>query len=263
MKNTMKQKMQSGNVVIGAQLRFGSSAIAEMFGHAGFDFLVLDSEHAPQTPVGIQHQIQAIACTAATPIVRVPKNDPELMRPYLDMGAGGMLVPFILGREGAQLGARSLRYPPTGTRGFGPSRAWRYGLEPDYYKHADDGMLFIPIIEDAEAVRNIDEILAVEGVDTFIIGPADLSFSLGIPMQFEHPKFIDAIRTITRAGLRSGKPLGTSVYGGDIYDVQTCQRLIDQGYTVLLVGGDEWMLADALRKVEPVLQTSRGHANGH
>lgn len=254
MKNLVKEKMRAGKVVMGAQLRFGSPAIAEMFGHAGFDFLVLDSEHAPQTPVGIQQQIQAIAGTAATPIVRVPKNDPELMRPYLDMGAAGMLVPFIVGQEGAQLGARSLRFPPKGTRGFGPSRAWRYGLDPDYYKHADDDMLFIPIIEDAEAVRNIDEILAVDGVDTFIIGPADLSFSLGIPMQFEHPKFLDAIRTITQAGLRSGKPMGTSVYGGDIYDAQAYQRFVDAGYTMLLIGGDEWMFADALRRLQPCFQ---------
>lgn len=253
MKNLVREKMRAGKVVIGAQLRFGSPAIAEMFGYAGFDFLVVDSEHAPQTPVGIQQQIQAAAGTPATPIVRVPKNDPDLMRPYLDMGAGGILAPFIMGREDASLGARALRYPPVGTRGFGPARAWRYGLDPEYYKRADDEMLFIPIIEDAAAVRNIDEILAVEGVDTFIIGPADLSFSLGVPMQFEHPRFLDAIRTITAAGLSSGKPLGTAVYGCDMYDAQSYQRFIDQGYTVLLIGGDEWMLADALRRLAPCI----------
>ena len=84
MKNRMKERLAAGEVVIGAQLRFGSSAIAELFGHAGFDYIVLDSEHAPQTPVGIQHQIQALAATQATPIVRLLKNDPESMRETLD-----------------------------------------------------------------------------------------------------------------------------------------------------------------------------------
>lgn len=254
MKNTVKEKIRAGSVVVGAQLRFGSPAIAEMFGHAGFDFLVVDSEHAPQTAVGIQHQLQAIASTPATSIVRVTKNDPDLMRPYLDMGAGGILAPFIRGRDDAALGARALRYPPQGTRGFGPARAWRYGFDSEYFKHADEHMLFIPIIEDVDAVRNIDEILAVDGVDTFIIGPADLSFSLGVPMQFEHPKFVDAIDTITRAGLRSGKPMGTSVYGGDVFDAHTFRKFVDQGYTVLLIGGDEWLLADALRRLEPCVR---------
>ena len=249
MKNLMKEKMLGGKVVVGAQLRFGSPTIAEMFGHAGFDFLVFDSEHAPQTPVGIQQQMQAISGTPATPIVRIPKNDPDLMRPYLDMGAGGMLVPFILNADDARLGARALRYPPVGTRGFGPARASRYGLDTDYYKTANENMVYLPIIEDMEAVHNIDAILAVEGVDSFIIGPVDLSFSLGIPMQFEHPKFVDAIRAITKAGLASGKPLGTSIYGGDMYNPQTYRKFIDQGYTLLLIGGDEWMLADALRKM--------------
>ncbi len=120
MKNLMKEKLVTGKVVVGAQLRFGSPAIAELFGHAGFDYIVFDSEHAPQTPVGIQQQMQALAATPATPIVRMPKNDPDLMRPYLDMGAGGVLVPFINTAEEARLGARALRYPPVGTRGYGP-----------------------------------------------------------------------------------------------------------------------------------------------
>jgi len=257
MKNLMKEKLNAGKVVLGAQLRFGSPAIAELFGLAGFDYIVFDSEHAPQTPVGIQQQMQALAATPATPIVRIVKNDPDLMRTYLDMGAGGMLVPFILTAADARLGARALRYPPVGTRGFGPARASRYGLDTDYYKTANDNMVFLPIIEDAEAVRNMDAILAEEGVDSFIIGPVDLSFSLGIPMQFEHPKFLDAIRAITKAGLASGKPLGTSIYGGDMYNPDTYKRFIDQGYTLLLVGGDEWMLNDACRRMGDCIGTLR------
>ncbi len=94
MANRIKEKLTSGEVVFGAQLRFGSPAIAELFGHAGFDYVVFDTEHAPQTPMGVQQQIQALGATPATPIVRMLKNDPDLMRPYLDMGAVGEPVPL-------------------------------------------------------------------------------------------------------------------------------------------------------------------------
>jgi 4-hydroxy-2-oxoheptanedioate aldolase len=249
MKNLMKEKMAAGKVVVGAQLRFGSTAIAELFGHAGFDYVVFDSEHGPQTPVGIQQQMQALAATSATPIVRILKNDPDLMRPYLDMGVGGVLVPFVNTAEEARLGARALRYPPTGTRGYGPSRAAQYGFDANYYTHADENMIYLPIIEDVEAVRNIEAILAVEGVDSFILGPVDLSFSLGVPMQFEHPRFLDAVQKVIQAGQASGKPLGTAIYGGDMFSPETYEHFLNQGFTLFLVGGDEWMLQASCRRL--------------
>jgi 2-keto-3-deoxy-L-rhamnonate aldolase RhmA len=244
----MKEQLAAGKVVIGAQLRFGSPAIAELFGHAGFDYIVLDAEHAPQTSVGIQHQIQALAATQATPIVRLLKNDPESMRPYLDMGTGGVLVPFVTTGEEARLGARALRYPPVGTRGWGPSRAAKYGFDPYDFATANKNMIYVPVIEDERAVRNIDEILAVEGVDSFLIGPVDLSISLGVPMQYKHRKYRDAIRTVIKAGQVSGKPLGTAVYP-DMFNADTYRQFVDQGFTLLMVGGDEWMLTYACRKV--------------
>jgi 2-keto-3-deoxy-L-rhamnonate aldolase RhmA len=249
MTNRMKEMLLAGRTVLGAQLRFGSPAIAELFGHAGFDYIVLDSEHAPQTPTGIQAQIQALAATPATPIVRLPKNDPDLVRPFLDMGAAGTLVPFICSAEDARLGARALRYPPEGTRGYGPSRASRYGFDTGYFGSANSQMVFLPIIEDERAVRNIDEILAVPGVDSFIIGPVDLSISLGVPMQYDAPRFRDAVRTIVKAGRAVRKPLGTSVYGGDMFQADTYRRLADEGFTLLLVGGDEWMLQASCKRL--------------
>ncbi|NQU11516.1 hypothetical protein HQ590_12040 [bacterium] len=258
MKNRMKEQLLAGKVVLGAQLRFGSAAIAELFGYAGFDYVVFDSEHAPQTPVGIQQQIQALAATPATPVVRLLKNDPDSMRTYLDMGALGMLVPFVNTPEEARLGARALRYPPVGTRGYGPARASKYGFDPDYYQTANENMVYLPIIEDAQAVRNIDALLAVDGVDSFIIGPVDLSISLGLPMQFDHPKFQEAIRTIIKAGQASRKPLGTAIYGGDMFNPDTYKRFVDQGFTLLLIGGDEWMLQASCRKLIECVAAVRG-----
>lgn len=260
MRNTMKKKLLAGEIVVGTQLRFGSSAIAELFGHAGFDFLVFDSEHAPQTPVGLQHQIQAALATPAIPFVRLVRNDPILMRPYLDAGALGIVAPFVTTAEEAREGADGLRYPPRGTRGYGPAGASKYGLDTDYFETADEDMFYLPIIEDAEAVRNIDEIFAVEDLDSVLIGPADLSISLGVPMQFDHPSFKDAVDTVAKAGRTAGKPLGTAVYGGDILNPDTYTRFVDQGFTLFLAGGDEWMLQAACQRLMDCLKEVNARA---
>lgn len=249
MKNCLKKLLDRGDVIVGAQLRFGSPAIAELFGHAGFDFVVFDAEHAPQSATGIQQQIQAAAGTATTPVVRVPVNDPDLMRVYLDMGASTILAPFVNTEEQARNGAEAMRYPPVGTRGYGPSRAARYGLDPDYYENANQNMVYLPIIEDVEAVANIDAILAVEGVDSIVVGPADLSISMGVPMNFGHTDFKKAIRKIADAAERAGKPAGTTVYDGDLHETATYKHFVDQGFRLLLIGGDEWMLASSSKRV--------------
>ena len=158
------------------------------------------------------------------------------------------------------MGARSLRYPPEGTRGYGPSRASRYGFDADYFRTANADMVFLPIIEDERAVRNIEEILAAPGVDSFIIGPVDLSISLGVPMQYDSPRFRDAVAAIVKAGRAACKPLGTSVYGGDMNEPDTYKALRDQGYTLILVGGDEWMLSAGCRRLLAAVDTARKHA---
>ncbi len=260
MENRLKTLLRQGKVTVGAQLRFGSPAIAELFGHAGFDFLVLDSEHAPQTTVGIQSQLQAIGCTKATGIVRILQNDPNLMRPYLDMGAQGFVVPFVTTGEEARLGVSAIKYPPVGIRGWGPARASQYGYIPNagYQAEANDSLVFLPIIEDKRAVQNIEQILSTDGLDSFIIGPVDLSFSLGAPFDFECAKFKEAIKTVEKAARAAKKPLGTSIYGGDMFNTDTYKRFVDRGYTLLLIGGDEWMLNSDCRKVLDCIAPTRG-----
>jgi len=122
-------------------------------------------------------------------------------------------------------------------------------MDKDYFKTANEQMVFLPIIEDVRAVKNIEELLAVPGVDSFIIGPVDLSISLGVPMQFDHARFKDTIRTIIKAGQAARKPLGTAIYGGDMFEADTYKTFMDQGFTLLLVGGDEWMLQASCRRL--------------
>jgi 4-hydroxy-2-oxoheptanedioate aldolase len=246
--NRLKDLLETDKAAIGIQLRFGVAAIAELAGLAGFDWILLDSEHAPQTPTGIQAQLQAIGCTPATPIVRLGKNDPALIRLYLDMGAAGVAVPFINTAAEARMGADACRYPPQGTRGWGPHRAAAYGLQAeDYTAHSNENVLYFPIIETAEAVENIEAILAVDGVDSCIVGPVDLCYALGIPFQFEHPDYLQALDRVRRAADKAGKPAGLPLLGR-MDDSENVRRQVDQGARLLLVGGDEPLLAAAFRQ---------------
>ena len=147
MQNSLKDRLANGQVVLGAQLRFGSPAIAELFGHAGFDFLVIDCEHAAQDPPGIQAQLQAISGTPATALVRVGQPDPNLIRLFLDIGAAGIVAPMISNAEQADAMVKACRYSPVGTRSAGASRAARYGFDGTYFATSNDNVLFIPIIE--------------------------------------------------------------------------------------------------------------------
>ena len=247
MNSRIRNLLEADKPAFGIQLRFGSPAIAELAGLAGFDWILIDTEHAPQTPVTVQAQIQAAGCTPATPIVRITRTDPDLIKLYLDMGAMGIVVPFVNTPEEAKLGAEACRYPPRGTRGWGPHRAAGYGLfEEDYTARIDDVVVYLPIIESAEAVDNIDAIMDVEGVDGCIVGPVDLCISLGVPFRFDHPKYLDALRRVREAGQRTGKPVGHPLLGSTD-DEENVRRQVAEGVRLLLIGGDETVMQDGLR----------------
>lgn len=253
----LKNLLDTDKPAFGIQLRFGSPAIAELAGLAGFDWLLIDTEHAPQTPVAVQGQIQAACCTPATPIVRITRTDPDLIKLYLDMGALGIVVPFVNTPEEAKLGADACRYPPRGTRGWGPHRAAGYGLfEEEYAAEIDDVVMYVPIIESDESVGNIDGIMAVEGVDGCIVGPVDLCISLGVPFQFDHPKYLDALRRVREAGKRTGKPVGHPLLGS-MNDEENVLRQVEEGVRLLLVGGDEPVLKDGFLKAIEELEFLR------
>lgn len=248
MRSRLRDLLNEGKPAVGAQLRFGSPAVAELAGLAGFDWILIDTEHAPQTPVTVQAQVQAACCTPATPVVRITRTDPDLIKLYLDMGAMGIVVPFVNTPEEAKTGADACRYPPRGTRGWGPHRAAGYGLfEEEYTAGIDDAVVYLPIIESAEAVDRIDAIMAVEGVDGCIVGPVDLCISLGVPFRFDHPKYLDALSRVREAGQRAGKPVGHPLLG-PVDDEENVRRQVEEGVRLLLVGGDEPVLKDGFRR---------------
>jgi len=245
----LREKLGAGEPAMGAQLRFGSPAIAELFGLVGFDWIVIDAEHAPQTPVGIQTQLQAAEHTGTTCIVRPCRNDPDLIRLYLDMGATGVLVPFVETAADAEAGAKACRYPPSGTRGWGPHRAHDYGLHSaEYTARSNDEVLYIPIIETATAIANIEAMMQVEGVDACMIGPVDLSISLGVPFDYEAPVFRAAVDTVLRACERASKPAGIPAIGGDT-PLETLRKNIDRGFRLVLAALDESLVADSAGQI--------------
>ena len=252
MQSRLKQLLTAGKPAIGTQLRFGSPAIAELYGHGGFDWLVIDTEHAPQSPESIMAQLMAIGNTPATPVVRVAKIDPEQILLALDMGAMGIIAAFVETAEQAQVGARACRYPPEGTRGYGRFRAAAYGFNAtEYRERINDHVVFIPIIESARGVENIDAILAVDGVDSYVLGPADLSMSLGAPLDFTSQAYLDAVQKVKDAALRAGKPPGTAVQGS-YHETGTLRAAIEAGEKAILVGGDQWHLGAVCERVREI-----------
>ena len=154
--------------------------------------------------------------TGAVVLARPTRLDPDLIRLYLDLGSPGVVCPFIETGEQAQLLVDACRYPPAGVRGYGPRRAHGYGFDAlEYFELANDSMVCIPIIESERAVRNINEIVAVDGIDGVSIGPMDLSISLGVFRQFEHPRYVQAVEAIRAACTLHGKAMGTGCYSLD------------------------------------------------
>ncbi|MFB9998809.1 4-hydroxy-2-oxo-heptane-1,7-dioate aldolase [Providencia rustigianii] len=210
LENKFKKALKSGKPQIGLWLGLCSPYSAELVAGAGFDWLLIDGEHAPNNVQTTLAQLQAIAPYPSQPVVRPPWNDPVIVKQLLDIGAQTLLLPMVQNAEQAELAVRSTRYPPAGIRGVGSAlaRASRWNRIPDYLKRANDEMCVIVQVETREAIKNLPEILKVEGVDGVFIGPADLSADMGFSGNPNHPEvkavIEDAIKQIRKAGLAPG-----------------------------------------------------------
>jgi len=232
--NRIKELLEKRQVAFGGWVSIGHPDVAEAMANAGFDHLVFDTEHAPLNVETVQVQLQAISGTDVTPIIRVAWNDIVLIKRALDIGAKGLLIPWVNTREDAERAVKSCRYPPAGLRGVGPRRASRYGLDwNEYLANANEDLLIVVQIETAEAVKNVEEILSVDGIDAFFVGPNDLSASLGFLGQWHHPEAEEATEKV----LRAGKKLGVA---GGIYAMSidhAIQRIRD-GFQLIAVAND-------------------------
>ncbi|MBP7055367.1 MAG: 2,4-dihydroxyhept-2-ene-1,7-dioic acid aldolase [Candidatus Omnitrophica bacterium] len=196
---TLKARLRSGKLTIGSWITIGNLSVAEIMARAGFDWLAIDMEHSAITLDKAQELIQVIGLCGTPALVRVGENDPVVIKRVMDAGAQGVIVPMINSARDALAAVRAVKYPPMGTRGVGLARAQGYGLGFSAYAGwVNRGSIVIAQIEHITAVDNLDEILAVDGIDAFIVGPYDLSASMGIPGKFEDLRVKNALSRIMR-----------------------------------------------------------------
>ena len=196
--------------VFGPFCKTADPGVIEVLGHAGFDFVILDMEHGPHSVETVQHLVRSAEVAGIVPIVRVPEGDPGAIAKVLDVGAAGVQVPQIAGAPDVEAALRAARFSPLGERGVCRYvRAARYSSmeKTAYFQQANEALLVIQL-EGEAALRNLEAILDVKGPDIVFVGPYDLSQSLGIPGEVEHPRVVEKTRQIVAACLRRGIAVG-------------------------------------------------------
>lgn len=208
--NPVKKALKEGKPVIGVTVTAANTDVAAALANAGFDFLWIEMEHSPLTLETVRSMILATRGLKAMPITRVPINEPWLAKRVLDIGSLGVIFPFTSTRELAEQAVKSCKYPPLGVRGFGPGMATsRWGLSgPDYVKFANENVLVVTIIEQKQAIENLDAIASTPGVDVLFIGANDLSFSLGVGGKLNDPLVEEAVAKVLAAGKKYGIAVG-------------------------------------------------------
>jgi 2-dehydro-3-deoxyglucarate aldolase len=244
-KHTLKYKLRTHTLTIGSWITIGDPSIAEIMAKSGFDWLTVDMEHSAITLHEAQQLIQVIELSGCVPLVRVGNNDPNLIKRVMDAGAHGVIVPMVNNAKDAELAVKAVKYPPIGTRGVGLARAQGYGVDFEKYKYwVERESIVIVQIEHIDAVNNIEEIILTEGVDGFIIGPYDLSGSLGIPGEFNDPKVTKSLEKVKKAAKKANIISGFHVVPPEI---DLLEAKIEEGYRFLGYSLDSLFLAEACR----------------
>ena len=205
----LRQKLGDGDSALGAWVTLNDPAVTEVMAGSGLDWVLVDTEHAPFSPESLASIVMAFEGTSAVSLVRVGWNDQVLIKTCLDVGFGGVLVPQIGSVEEAERAVAACRYPPQGTRGFGPRRASYYGRTiEDYVRTANSTILAGLQIEHIQAVNDVENILGVEGVDFAFLGPMDLSASMGLLETPDHPDVIQAMEHVIAVAVALKIPIG-------------------------------------------------------
>ncbi|MHB8528718.1 MAG: aldolase/citrate lyase family protein [Caulobacteraceae bacterium] len=242
--NPLKQALAEGRAQIGLWQALANPYTAEICAGAGFDWLLFDGEHAPNTLPTLIAQLQAVAPYPVEPVARVPIGDPVILKQYLDIGFRSLLIPMVDSGEQAERILAATRFPPRGVRGVASStsRASRFGAEADYLQKAHEDVCLIAQIETRAAVDEIEAIAAVDGVDALFIGPSDLSASLGHLGDPGHPEVRSAIAGAIGRIAAAGKPAG--IFARDIEDARTW---LAAGVLFVSVGTDVGLLSRGAR----------------
>lgn len=244
--NRLKEKLHNNELTIGSWITIGHPAIPEILASAGFEWLVIDIEHTTIDFSMVQVLITTIQSKGMAALVRVSKNEEVVIKRVLDAGADGIIVPMICTAEDAKKAIEYAKYPPVGKRGVGLARAQNYGVSFDtYQKWVDEKLVIIAQIEHIDGINNLEEIIKVSGIDGTIIGPYDLSGSLGIPGHFDDPKVISALKYFKEVCTQIHFPMGYHVISSDHIKLQ---EKIDEGYRFLAFSTDFFFMGDKVRE---------------
>lgn len=241
--NWVRQRLLAGRPAIGSFLGLGSPNVAELMARAGMDWLVIETEHNALDSAEIQHMLMALNGSDTVPIVRVPSSERVFIQRALDMGAMGIMVPSVRTADEARAIVSATRYPPDGSRTWGPLRASDYTFDnADYLRRANDNILVCLILETREAVKNLEEIASVPGVDVLSIGPWDLSIDLGLdPLNLPHPEVDQVARKALEVGRKHSVAVGFGASNPD-----ALRERQSQGFTFLAYGPDYALFASAV-----------------
>lgn len=243
---TLKSKINSGELSIGSWITLSHPAIAEIFSKAGFDWLAVDLEHSVITIKEAEELIRVISLYGITPLVRLTSNNSDQIKRVMDAGSHGVIVPMVNSAEDALAAIKAVKYPPQGYRGFGLARAQSYGHGfNDYLDWQQKNSIVIVQIEHIDAVKNLESIFSIKDVDGFIIGPYDLSGSMGIAGQFNHPDLLKVMTKIQKIGTKYNKAGGIHIVEPSPSELKL---KIEEGHKFIAYSVDIRMLDRACRE---------------
>ncbi|HWZ91741.1 MAG TPA: 2-dehydro-3-deoxyglucarate aldolase [Polyangiaceae bacterium] len=241
MPNSFRRSLRDKKRLIGCWCSLASNITTEILGYAGFDWLLIDGEHAPNDLSSFITQLQALKDSSSAPVVRPPWAEPVIIKRLLDIGFYNFLMPWIEDAEQARAAVAATRYPPQGMRGMGTGhRSNRYGYVADYFTTINDNISVMVQIESARGVERAAEIAAIEGIDGLFIGPSDLSAALGYLGQPNHPEVQRAMMRVLAAAREHDKPVGILAPLEE-----DARRYLEEGMSFVAVGGDVGLLRSA------------------
>ena len=252
--NSLKEKLASKALTIGSWITIASTEIIEILSTAGFEWLVIDLEHTSITLSEAKVLIQTIQANGMSALIRVSSNNETEIKKVLDIGADGIIVPMVKSKKEIEKAISYTQYPPSGVRGVGLNRVHKYGTTfKEYREYSKSNIVVIAQIEHIKAVENLEAILSCEGLDGTIIGPYDLSASMGFPGEYDRSDVLETLEKVEKTTLHSNKSLGFHVIESDH---SHSVKKINKGYTFLAFSIDFFFLGDLARMQMELLKNA-------